>query len=134
MKIVLDTNVLVSGLLSPQGAPATVLRSVMAGSAAVCFDERILSEYRRVLARRKFGFDAEQVAVLLEFLEANGHAVLAPPLALSLPDPSDEAFVEVAVVAAADFLVTGNLKHFPPASLLGARAIAPRPFCDMLAR
>lgn len=134
MKIVLDTNVLVSGLLSPQGAPATVLRSVVAGSASICFDERILSEYRKVLARPKFGFDAEQVAVLLEFLEANGHAVLAPPLALSLPDTSDEAFVEVAVASSADFIVTGNLKHFPAGRLRGARPIAPRALCDILAR
>ena len=68
-----------SGLLSPQGAPATVLRSVVAGSAAICFDERILSEYRRVLATRKFGFDADRVAVLLEFLKATGQSVLVRP-------------------------------------------------------
>ena len=134
MKIVLDTNVLVSGLLSPHGAPATVLRSVVAGSASICFDERILAEYRSVLARSKFGFDADQVAVLLEFLEATGQPVVAPPLALSLPDPSDEAFVEVAIASAADFLVTGNLKHFPAPNLRGVRAIAPRRLCDTLAR
>lgn len=74
MKIVLDTNVLVSGLLSPQGAPATVLRSVLAGSVSICVDERILSEYRIVLARSKFDFDVERVAVLLGFLEATGRA------------------------------------------------------------
>ena len=133
MKIVLDTNVLVSGLLSPQGAPATVLRSVMAGSVSICFDERILSEYRRVLARRKFDFDPERVAVLLEFLEATGEPVLAPPLNVSLPDPSDQAFIEVAVTSSGDFLVTGNLKHFPAKSLRGVRAIAPRALCDVLA-
>ena len=133
MKIVLDTNVLVSGLLSPQGAPATVLRSIMAGSVSICFDERILSEYRRVLARSKFDFDPARVAVLLEFLEATGEPVLARPLDLSLPDPSDEAFVEVAVACSADFLVTGNLKHFPAESLRGAKAIAPRALCDVLA-
>ena len=134
MKIVLDTNVLVSGILSPQGAPATVLRSIASGSAAICFDERILSEYRRVLARRKFSFDPQQVAMLLELLEATGQRVLAPPLDLSLPDPSDEPFVEVAIAAAADFLVTGNMKHFPAASLRGVRAITPRAFCDVVAR
>lgn len=134
MKVVLDTNVLVSGLLSPQGAPATVLRCVVAGAASVCFDERILSEYRSVLARSKFGFDAEQVAVLLEFLQATGQPVLAPPLALSLPDPSDEAFVEVAVASAADFLVTGNLKHFPADCLRGVRVVAPRALRDVLVR
>ena len=133
MKIALDTNVLVSGLLSPQGAPATVLRSVMAGGVSICFDERILSEYRHVLARSKFDIDMERVTVLLEFLEAIGEPVLAPPLNLSLPDPSDEAFVEVAVASAADFLVTGNLKHFPAERLRGVRAISPRALCDVLA-
>ena len=134
MKIVLDTNVLVSGLLSPQGAPAAVLRSVVAGSAFICFDERILSEYRTVLARSKFGLDAEQVTVLLAFLEAAGQSVLAPPLALSLPDPSDEAFVEVAIAAGTDFLVTGNLKHFPAERLQGVKAVAPKALFDMLVR
>lgn len=133
MKIVLDTNVLVSGLLSPQGTPATVLRSVIAGSVPICFDEHILSEYRHVLARSKFGFDAEAVAVLLEILEATGQPVLAPPLNLSLPDASDAPFVEVAVACAADFIVTGNLMHFPMESLRGVRAIAPKGLCDILA-
>ena len=105
----------------------------MAGSVSICFDERILSEYRIVLARSKFDFDAARVAVLLEFLEAIGEPVLPPPLNLSLRDPSDEAFVEVAVASAADFLVTGNLKHFPAERLRGVRAISPRALCDVLA-
>lgn len=105
----------------------------MAGSVAICFDERILSEYRHVLARSKFGFDTERVAVLLETIEATGQPVLAPPLNLSLPDPSDAPFVEVAVACDADFIVTGNLRHFPAESLRGVRAIAPRGFWDILA-
>ena len=132
MKIVLDTNVLVSGLLSPQGAPAAVLRCILSGSALVCFDERILSEYRSVLARSKFGFDATQVANLLEFLEAHGEPTLTPPLNLPLPDPSDGMFIEVAIASDADCLVTGNLKHFPTKCLRGVRAVTPRAFCEML--
>ena len=132
MKIVLDTNVLVSGLLSSQGAPAAVLRFVLAGSASVCFDERILSEYRGVLAREKFGFDTEQVSVLFEFIEATGEPVLASPLNLPLPDPSDGAFIEVAIASGANCLVTGNLKHFPPECLRGTRAVTPQAFCEML--
>ena len=135
MKIVLDTNVLVSGLLSSQGAPAAVLRSVLAGSASLCFDERILSEYRGVLMRSKFGFNATQVAVLLEFFEATGEPVLTPPLNLSsLPDPADGMFIEVAIAAAADCLVTGNRKHFPAECLRGVRAVTPRALCELLAR
>ena len=134
MKIALDTNVLVSGLLSSQGAPAAVLLSLLAGDASVCFDERILSEYRGVLARDKFGFDAEQASILLEFIEATGEPVLAPHLKLPLPDPSDRALIEVAVASGADCLVTGNLKHFPPECLRGLRAVTPRALCEMLAR
>ena len=133
MKIVLDTNVLVSGLLSPQGAPAAILRCILAGSASVCFDERILAEYRSVLARGKFGFDATQVAVLLEFIEATGEPVLAAPLNLRLLDSSDGMFIEVAVASGADCLVTGNLKHFPTEQLRGVRAMSPRALCEMLA-
>lgn len=132
MKIVLDTNVLVSGLLSPQGAPAAILRCILAGSASVCFDERILSEYRRVLARSKFGFDATQVAVLLEFLEVTGEPVLAVPLDLPLPDLSDGMFIEVAIASNADCLVTGNLKHFPTEHLRGLQAVSQRALCEML--
>ena len=94
MKVVLDTNVLVSGLLSPQGAPAAVLRCMLAGSALVRFDERILSEYRGVLVRSKFSFEAAQVAILLEFIEATGEPTLVPPLNLPLPDPSDGMFLK----------------------------------------
>ena len=132
MKIVLDTNVLVSGLLSPQGTPAAVLRCVLAGSAVVCFDERILAEYRSVLARRKFGFNAARVADLLEFLEATGEPVVAAPRNLTLPDPSDGMFIEVAIASNADCLVTGNLKHFPTECLPGVRVVTPRALCEML--
>ena len=133
MKVVLDTNVLVSALLSPNGPPAAVLRAVLSGTATICFDERILSEYRDVLARGKFGFDAKRVADSLEYFEANGQSVLAPPLDLCLPDASDEPFVEVAIAAAADCLVTGNIRDFPAESLRGVRAVSPRKFCQLVA-
>ena len=57
MRIVLDTNVLVSALLSPHGAPAAVLQLVVTGRVVLCFDARVLSEYREVLRREKFDFD-----------------------------------------------------------------------------
>lgn len=132
MKVVLDTNVLVSGLLSPEGAPAAVLRCILAGSVLVCFDERILSEYRGVLARPKFGFEATRVAVLVEIIEVTGEPTLAPPLDLPLPDPSDGMFIEVAIASGADCLVTGNLKDFPTECLRGVRVVTPRTACELL--
>ena len=56
MRIVLDTNVLVSGFLSPHGPPGAILRSILAASITLCLDERILTEYRDVLTRGRFAF------------------------------------------------------------------------------
>ena len=109
----LDTNVLVSGILSPNGPPAAALRALLTERVTLCFDERIVSEYREVLTRSKFSFDRELVEELVGFLEASGSPTLAAPLAVTLPDPWDQMFIEVAVAGEADFLVTGNLKHFP---------------------
>lgn len=132
MKIVLDTNVLVSGMLSPHGPPAAVLRALLTERVRLCFDERILSEYRDVLSRGKFAFDRELVAELLSFLEAAGFPALAQPLDLVLPDPADQMFIEVAVSSQADFLVTGNQKHFPRSARQGIAVVSPRGFLDAL--
>lgn len=128
----LDTNVLVSGVLSPHGPPAAILRAVLLERVIVCFDERILSEYREVLMRGRFGFDTELVNDLLDFIEAAGEPTLAAPLKLQLPDQGDAMFVEVASAAEADFLVTGNIKHFPARQRRGIAVLTPRVFVDRL--
>lgn len=132
MRIVLDTNVLASALLSPNGAPAAVLQRVLAGRVVLCFDARVLSEYREVLRRPKFGFDARLVDDLLEFLESEGELVASVPLPLSLPDPDDGKFLEVAAAAGADHLVTGNLRHFPTRARRGVSVVSPRDFLEMV--
>lgn len=110
-----------------------ILRCMLAGDPSVCFDERILAEYRSVLARAKFGFDATQVADLLRFFEEHGEHVLAPPLDLPLPDPSDGMFIEVAIASDTDYLVTGNLKDFPTEYLPGVPVVTPRTLYEALA-
>lgn len=132
MKIVLDTNVLVSGILSPNGPPAAVLRSLLTEQVTICYDERILSEYRDVLTRDKFSFNKESIVELVGFLEAAGSPTLAAPLAAELPDPWDQMFIEVAVASQADFLVTGNLRHFPGNTRAGVSVVSPREFLDAL--
>jgi predicted nucleic acid-binding protein len=98
----------------------------------LCFDERIISEYRDVLTRTKFSFDRELVEELIGFLEAAGSPTLAPPLAVTLPDPWDQMFIEVAVSSRADFLVTGNIRHFPETARAGIEVVLPRTFVDLL--
>jgi predicted nucleic acid-binding protein len=75
-------------------------------------DARILAEYREVLSRPKFGFDAEDVHAMLEGLEWIGESVFAGSLAVDLPDPDDLPFLEVAAAGGADALVTGNVRHY----------------------
>ena len=128
----LDTNVLVSAILSPNGPPAAVLRALLTERVSLCFDERIVSEYRDVLTRPKFSFDRALVDELIGFLESAGSPTLAAPLAVDLPDPWDQMFIEVAVSSGADFLVTGNLKHFPENAREGVRVVSPRDFLDAL--
>ena len=113
MRIVLDTNVLVSALMTPHGAPAAVVSNILAGRLALLFDERILDEYRAVLTRPRVAFDPGQVDTLLGALEGGGSGIGAAPLDIDWVDPDDAPFLEVAVTGQADALVTGNLKHFP---------------------
>ena len=113
MRVVLDTNVLVSGVLNPHGSPGRCLDLILDGELTVLFDDRILAEYREVLLRPRFQFDPADIEALLESLMGQGESILAPPIDGSLPDPDDLPFLEVAVAGKADVLVSGNLRHFP---------------------
>ena len=130
MRVVLDTNVLIAGLLSPFGPPAKVLQLLLGGKVRLCHDSRILWEYRQVMARPKFGFDSESVGRLLSVLESGGVLVTTMPWPLQLPDPSDAPFLEVAEAGSADYLITGNLRHFPRGKRRGVAVISPAEFLD----
>lgn len=106
MTIVLDTNVLVAGLLSPFGPCGQIVRMISSDDVRLVFDARLLSEYTEVLRRPRFGFDPDQVDTLLAHLRDTGTAVASRPLAASLPDPDDEPFLEVALAGPADCLVS----------------------------
>jgi uncharacterized protein len=127
MLVVLDTNILVSALLSPFGPPARVLDMLLGGDIQAAYDDRLFAEYREVLARPKFGFAPEDVAALLAYLEAEGEHVTARSLPHKLLDADDLPFLEVATQAGA-ILITGNVANYP-ASLRGAvRVHAPAEF------
>ncbi len=130
MIVVVDTNVLISGLLNPHGAPGRIVDLLVRGTLQAAFDDRIMAEYREVAQRAKFGFEANTVAEVLDYLESSGVRVLAPALACRLPDPSDRPFLEVAVEARVAALITGNLKHYPAAERHGIAVVSPAEFLD----
>lgn len=125
MKLVLDTNVLVSGLLCPYGAAGQIVEMAASGALELCYDARIFSEYRNVLLRPKFRFDQVHIDYLLDQIKASGHVVAVTPLSKSLPDADDEPFLEVAVAVKAKYLCTGNIKHYPRDRRQGIAVISP---------
>lgn len=113
MRVVVDTNVLVSAMLTPGGNSWRVMLAILSGACSILLDERILAEYRRVLKRAKFGLSSADVDTLCDFLATNGEMILCSPISIELLDLSDLPFIEVAATGRADCIVTGNTKHFP---------------------
>lgn len=114
MIIVLDTNVVVSGILKPFSPSGTILRLAAAGAIKLAYDARMILEYTEILSRPAFGFPKNLVCDLINQLEGEGMGIVASPLPFRLPGPQDEPFLEVAIAAKASALVTGNERHFPP--------------------
>lgn len=128
MKVVVDTNVLVAGLLNPAGPPGRVIDLVLNREVTACFDDRILAEYRAVLLRPAFAFEPSDVEALLDYMKSTGSHVVATPLPVVLPDPDDGKFLEAALAAGAERLITGNIRHFLPKRRHGVRVVEPREF------
>lgn len=128
MKIVLDTNVLVSGLISPAGTPGTILKLVAEEHLRLYYDSRILAEYREVLQRPELSIPSYRSARLLDQIVESGEEIQAVALHVPLQDEDDSVFLEVALTAHAACLITGNLKHFPPSCRRGMPVLSPTEF------
>lgn len=114
LRVVIDTNVVVSALLHPARVPARCVSALRARGATVLYDARVEAEYREVLGRRKFrGIHPEaRDALLCALLDGDALQCVAP-FEGALPDEDDRVFVEVALHGAAQVLVTGNTRHYP---------------------
>jgi putative PIN family toxin of toxin-antitoxin system len=66
MKIVLDTNIIVSAFINPKGAPGEIISLVLSKKITICYDNRIFSEYTEVLKKSKFNFDNILVDAFLD--------------------------------------------------------------------
>ncbi len=114
IRVVLDTNVLVSALLQPQGMPARALLIVLSGTAAqLCVSGDIYAEYDEVVRRPKFNRSEVVIEQALRAIRQNGFWVKPSVKVRVCSDPDDDIFLECAQAARAHYVVTGNLKHFP---------------------
>jgi len=133
VRAVLDTNVVVSGAMSPHGTCRQLLNLLTQYAFEICVDDRILAEYDDVLHRPELRIEPAEAEVVLELIEGASLLVTSAPLAADLPDPDDIAFLEVAHEVGA-VLVTGNPRHFPKRACKGVTVLSPREFLDLLGR
>ena len=113
LRLVVDTNILVSAALRPDGLQRTVLLLALTKPARIYVTQEILAEYQVVLARREFKISKGLQLQLLQLIRNRAHLV-RPAYELEIAkDPDDNRFLECADAARADYLITGNQRHFP---------------------
>jgi uncharacterized protein len=134
IRAAIDTNVLVSGLLSPAGNEALIVLAIHQGLIRPCFSEAMMQEYAAVLARPKFRFEPDEIAAALAMFRDNGELVASQTFARNLPDPDDAKFVDCAEAAQAEYLVTGNKRHFPSEACGTVRVVSAGELLDRITR
>jgi predicted nucleic acid-binding protein len=133
MRLVVDTNVLVAGILSASGPPGWIVEALLSGEIEPVLDAGIRAEYEDVLRRPELSLDPERVAAVLDVIDAFGLEAVVPPWPEPLPDSDDAPFLAVAAWVGCP-LVTGNMRHFPARARRGAAVLTPRQLVDDFAR
>jgi uncharacterized protein len=113
LRIVVDTNVVISAALNPNGLEAQLVELIAYGVFDLFVSPEVLAEYEGVLRRPKFAaIDPRRVARLLSLIAAEATAVSPIERLKVSKDDADNRFYECAAVAEADYIVTGNIRHF----------------------
>ncbi len=133
IRVVLDTNILVSALLQPQGLPARTFLIALAGTTAqLCVSGDIYAEYEEVIRRSKFKRSEAVIESALRAIRQNGFWVKPSEKVHACSDPDHDIFLECAQAARAHYIVTGNLKDFPT-KWSDAQIVSARQFLDAMA-
>ena len=132
LRLVVDTNVVVSAALKPEGLPRTVVLLALTKPARWYVSDGILSEYAVVLARPELKVRRNLRQQLLQLIKNRTRVVVPTHLSQVTTDPADNIFVECADAARADYLVTGNHRHFPK-FWKNTKIISAREFLNIIA-
>lgn len=129
--IVLETNVLVSGMLNPKGSPGKILDLMLSNQIPVAYDDRILGEYEEVLMHPELRLDQIKVLAAIDHIELSGKLIESQNLPKEgYTNPDDIMFAEVFITSSADALVTGNLRHYKPLLEQNASVLSPTQFLE----
>ena len=132
LRLVIDTNCLVSAALSPRGTTRTALTVALTKPAPLYVSAAMLQEYADVLARTQLGISRSTRLQLMQLIRNRSHVVAPTRRIHACADPDDDIFLECADAARADYLITGNQKHFP-AFWKSTKVISARAFMDVIA-
>jgi putative PIN family toxin of toxin-antitoxin system len=110
--VVIDTNVLVSTFITPNGNPARIVDLFLNGEVFLFYCDKIFNEYNIVLHREHFHFKDNDITKLLNSVLVYGTIITPVKSSISLPDEADRVFFDVAK-STGSYLITGNKKHFP---------------------
>ena len=111
--VVLDTNVIVSAHLNPDGLERFVLDLAINRKLSLFYSESILAEYEGVLTRPRFKISPKKVSESLALIRSAGTLTIPKKRLQIAIDPGDDIFLQCAEEACARYLVTGNKRHFP---------------------
>lgn len=129
IRAVVDTNVIISAFLKVSGTPAKILKMAYEGKFIMLADARIVEEYRRVLNYPEFEIKKNEAESLLNFVLHNAELCGACERIKGIKVPEDDKkFIEVAGKLNADFIITGNTRHFNFREIAGCRIISPAEF------
>ena len=132
MLVVLDTNVIVSGLLKETGNPSKIIDLAVGNQFQIAYDNRILGEYEEVLARQELHISQAKASAVITYIELSG-LFIEDVVSLSpegFPDQNDIPFVEVFITSEAQALITGNFRHFKPWFDQGLPVMTPSQFIE----
>lgn len=130
MRIILDTNVFVSGIFF-SGPPYEILDAWRRGKLALVVSPDILSEYDRVGQELASEFPNVDLAPALELLAFKGEVVKAPPLTKRVcSDPDDDKFLACAIASGTKTISSGDKALRKTSGYAGIEVLSPREFVD----
>ena len=130
MIVVVDTNIIISALVKPFSDSSKILNMILSGKLKIAYDFRVLIEYEEVLKREKFNFEPKHIESIITQIKEEGITVDPSPLNEVLLDKDDLPFLEIAVSVSADFIITGNNKHFPKNFYKNIEILSPSEFLE----
>ncbi len=133
LKVVFDTNVIVSAALYEKSLPALLLSLGLEDKVRFFVSPALLHEYEAVLKRPRFKLSHREITELMG--KINRKALIVTPtkrLKILKADEPDNRILECAIEADADFIITGNKKHFPFEEFKGSKIVTPREFINSI--